>query len=819
MDGVNTKATLDLQFNTESLLKSATEAEKIANKTAANIAKSINGTLSNLKIGIKTSDITKVSSLNKELGKTSNKLGGKLSDSLKLVTKNISSLNRQLTKLDDTLAAIKANSNINIQIKGRVPKSAQEIITQSLTGKTPTSPKGKTPTSPKEKTPKSSKVVDAATAVMPDIRGLYGEHATAKAIAMQNVKDQELALVAKQRVVARNIANKHGYILSDGMSLFQLNRSHRYNQIQDIMQLYSEHITEKNLATQRVKDHEKDQGLSLVAKQKELARNIANKHGYILSDGMSLFQLNRSHGYVPNWVFPNYFYTKGKPPLGLPNYSKWQEHEGRRDFVFGEGGYQEPLNNPKRRPRFDHEQTLGWDGVIDIEAYTTYARGTKIRDVFGSFWNSMTDYLTKSKKLQTKRTKSENAFINGMTKVAATLTGIYGISSLMKKMGNVISEGAKINLLSQYTQEDASRLMAYNEALKRTTHQDSYGQFQNLRSRQLMTALQGDPEMASILGMSANDVLNNPNKYSVVDILDKIRNAKNPDTKQPLSDNVKQGFLMKLGMDPETAMALLSPQFDKDLSHVQNIGTFSQDQVGNMKELVNMWEDLTQDAKLIAADLTPMLQSFIEVINDLKPIFKWAGHGINVASTIGADMVHGLRHPIDTWHDLKKDATYSKTSDWFNKSGEEKSKYLLETPIQDWHKLQHSFVKPSIAADPYLTDAEKYAKELGWTIDEATKPEHLQDFLWYIKERGFNHKDNLNSKVAHEQIRNGLISSLIGQSTGINANINHNHTIDLANVPSHIDEAQLSHMIKEISKSQRGSEYTLAALGMTASHY
>ena len=59
-------ATIDLQFDLGSLSKSAQEAEKIANKMATNIAKTINDKLSNLKIGIKKNDLNKLDELSEK---------------------------------------------------------------------------------------------------------------------------------------------------------------------------------------------------------------------------------------------------------------------------------------------------------------------------------------------------------------------------------------------------------------------------------------------------------------------------------------------------------------------------------------------------------------------------------------------------------------------------------------------------------------------------------------------------------------------------------------------------------------------------------
>lgn len=483
-------ATIDLQFDLGSLSKSAQEAEKIANKMATNIAKTINDKLSNLKIGIKKNDLNKLDELSQKLNKTSKALGDKLNVSLKGTTNAVSALNRQLTRLGGNLEKIKANSNINIKVSG----NGRQYKSQPNQTKTNT----KTSYNPNWAYPN---YITTGTEV-------------------------------------------------------------------DIKQLYEQHNLEKMNAQQRVNEYNWDSG----AKQREQARKIAEKHGYQLSSNLSLFEANKQHS----------------------------------DML-------KILNTKQNDIKLPKEQK---------------------------------EILDEEKKQQKKRKKAEDEFLSGMQKVAMQLTGIYGISSLTSKVGNVIKEGGALNLLSNYTGEEVGRIQLYNEALKRTTHKDSYGQFEALRTRGLFTALQSDAQMANILGMTAQDVMENPNKYKVTDVLDKIRNAN-------ISDELKQAYLQNLGLDPSTALALTSKNFNKDLGHVADIGAYSQENVDNAKEILNLWEDIQQQAKLTAMDLLPAVKAMLDLTKELMPILKPVGKVLNLAGQGWENIANIIHNPKGAIEQIK----------------------------------------------------------------------------------------------------------------------------------------------------------------------
>lgn len=749
MDNINGQtASIDIQFNNEGLAKSGQEAEKIANKTASNIAKTINEKLGKLKIGIKKGDLKKLDELSTKLNKTAKSLGDKLQTSLAGTNNQLSAMNRQLTKLAGNLEKIKANSNININVRG------------------------------------------------------------------------------------------------NGSSV----KSSRQPQ-----------------------------------------------------------QQNPQEPYAPDWVYPNYFRTHEGSIDGryaLPDYSKWEYNGGRRDWQFGAGGYG-GYTSTTRRPNLNTIHALDWNGAIDAEWRYTDARelagrygpdnsGHNINDqdllntnYENTSYGDRKNLLQEEKKQQKKRKKAEDQFISSITKVATTLTGIYGISSLMNKVGNVINEGAKLSLLSQYTQEDAGRLQAYNEAIKRTTHEDSYGQFSHLRGRELMTSLESDPQMATILGISASDIAKDPDKYSVVDILEKVRNAKQLGGTAPMPDKLKQGLLMKLGINPETAMALTSTNFNQDLKHVESIGTFSQQNVNDMKELVNTWEDLNQQAKIFTVQFIQPITNALHTITDyLAKANKVQNEDKNMSLQQQADIAYledgdpftpfSLNHVFDSKSDIKKwkdnwikqhtknpitpsvnnnaisnSSKHQPGLDEFKKltlemensdhnpnarNGDARGMYQI-TPgflkqyggTNDISKLYDPKFNESVVDNFYDQNVTKAAKDLGMTVKEATSPEHINDLIFYMYSGLYHGRSELTKNGNPKLIAKGILPNFKGT---VEADADRRayykthkvaHTIDFANVPSNMDietvKAAASEVCRNAVRTALDGEYTASVLGCTPSHY
>lgn len=388
---------------------------------------------------------------------------------------------------------------------------------------------------------------------------------------------------------------------------------------------------------------------------------------------------NQQDLYSPNWEYPSYFRTNvvGKNNR-LPDYSNWEYNGGKTDWAFGDGGFQGTHGNI-RRPDLQTIHALEWNGAYDAEWREQTPREKEARhapdnsghnindqnitpegDLSGFSLFNIKDFFGTEEKQRKKRTKAEDRFINGMTKVAGVLTGIYGVNSITNRVGNVIQEGAKLGLLSSYTGEDPKRLFLYNEAIKRTTHQDSYGQFETLRTRVMDSILQGDTNMANLLGISTEDAwkYNTPTK-----ILDAVRTSKNLKTPE-----LKQAFLRKMGIDDMTAMALTNEsQFGKDYKHVESIGAFSKENVDQMKDLVNVWEDLNQQSKVFMLNfidpMTHFLHDMLEMSTRLNDLL--AGHpNKHVSIQEQADAAYlndsdgwtpfSLNHAFDSKEDVKQ---------------------------------------------------------------------------------------------------------------------------------------------------------------------
>jgi hypothetical protein len=721
-------ATVDLQFDLGSLSKSAQEAEKIANKMATNIAKTINDKLSNLKIGIKKNDLNKLDELSQKLNKTSKALGDKLNVSLKGTTNAVSALNRQLTRLGGNLEKIKANSNINIKVSGNV---------------------------------------------------------------------------------------------------------RQYN-----------------------------------------AKSNTNKQ-----------QSNNNASYTPNWEYPNYFKTHAQQAKELPNYKEWEYKAGKTNWTFGEGGYG-GYTKTTRKPNLQTIYALGWNGAIDAEwsymnprdhakHYGTDNSGNNINDhdLLNTNYQEETKekkkILDEEKKQQKKRKKAEDTFLSGMQKVAMQLTGIYGISSLTGKVGNVIKEGGALNLLSNYTGEEVSKIQLYNEAIKRTTHKDSYGQFESLRTRGLFTSLQSDPQMASILGMTADDVIKDPNKYKVTDVLDKIRGAN-------ISDDLKQAYLQNLGFDPSTALALTSKNFNKDLGHVADIGSFSQENVDNTKEILNLWEDIQQQAKLTAMDLIPTIKALLDLVKEITPILKPIAKITGSVVGSGAEIVHnalkGINNAIDDPLSLFLNADDNLQGDILqNKITKKPAKnnmslmknknfdiasmiQAIENPSGNPLAHAHSVNQYGNPIDAYgtyqqqLSFAQQYdksatidklysptyekglinkwyakyapqaVKDMGYSsLDEALSDKNRGNFLYYLYERYYHGRPVANfGKNGIAGIKKGIEPNLIGKEI----NNKHNnweitHNVNVTGLPAGVDTQQVGDIFKQFM-NQNTSDAVIAG---AVSHY
>lgn len=731
-------ATIDLQFDLGSLSKSAQEAEKIANKMATNIAKTINDKLSNLKIGIKKNDLKKLDELSQKLNKTSKALGDKLNVSLKGTTNAVSALNRQLTRLGGNLEKIKANSNINIKVSGN---------------------------------------------------------------------------------------------------------GRQYN-----------------------------------------AKSNTNKQ-----------QSNNNSSYTPNWEYPNYFRTNAQKATALPNYHGWEYNAGRTDWAFGGGG-SGGYTQTTRKPNLQTIHALNWNGAIDAEwRYVKDSSNQLVGDEHfdammkknqhANLWYTRNkqnfideekqkkDLLDEEKKQQKKRKKAEDTFLSGMQKVAMQLTGIYGISSLTGKVGNVIKEGGALNLLSNYTGEEVSKIQLYNEAIKRTTHKDSYGQFESLRTRGLFTALQSDAQMASILGMTAEDVIKDPNKYKVTDILDKIRGAN-------ISDDLKQAYLQNLGLDPSTALALTSKNFNKDLGHVADIGAFTEDQVKSAKDLLNTWEDITQQMKVATMELMPLFNAITKLAQGLMAIIGVGRTPEEKKKQQQEDNKHTFGNLYtnlkEEWNNRNKNQNKQDDFYWLitqfsfnplknniasknpklsNKNFDIASMIqAIENPSGNPLAHAHSVDKYGNPVDAYGTYQQqlpfakqydknatidklysptyekelinkwyaKYApqavKDMGYSsLDEALSDKNRGNFLYYLYERYYHGRPVANfGKNGIANIKKGIEPNLIGKEI----NNKHNnweitHNVNVTGLPAGVNTQQVSDIFQQFMNKNTSD----AVIAGAVSHY
>ena len=282
----------------------------------------------------------------------------------------------------------------------------------------------------------------------------------------------------------------------------------------------------------------------------------------------------------------------------------------------------------------------------------------KTKDVIGGFF-------TKEDRQQKKRTKAEDKFISNLTKLALVFGGVQSINSAINKVTDVIKEGGKLNYLSSFTGEDASQLFAYNEAIKRTTHADSYDVFENFRQRTIDAWLHPDSDMATTLAMYG---VNASPDLAPGEAIGKIRSS------QLFKQNdrfANVGLFNKLGIPSNVAMALTSGDFDDKYKHVKDIGSFTDEQAQQTKELMNMWEDIEQQSKMMVLELMPLIKSFMELAQALAPIIKPFVKA--AANTVGV-AVEGYKKTADVINQGIKDprSIADKIQAGFDKANNEK---------------------------------------------------------------------------------------------------------------------------------------------------
>lgn len=271
----------------------------------------------------------------------------------------------------------------------------------------------------------------------------------------------------------------------------------------------------------------------------------------------------------------------------------------------------EDLHSEKLKQQAEDKQKMKDEaipvGAVDENAFRPNYKVNSVKSKFGQYWDKAkewtSEFFNKENTQQKKRKKSEDSFIWNMTRLGMAFAGLTSLSKITKQFSDVIREGGQLNLLSQFTKEDPSRLFAMNEAIKRTTHRNSYEEFEGIRQRIIDMSLGADPVMASILGYYQ---VNADKNTQPTELLQDIINS---ERFKSGSQGSNIALLNKMGIASDTAMALTSNHFNDDYKHVSSIGTLTKQDVDNAKEILNTMEDLNQQSKIFLAD-------FIQPVNN-----------------------------------------------------------------------------------------------------------------------------------------------------------------------------------------------------------